>query len=70
MEQLIRKVRRISVIVDLLGCDRSTVRRMIDDGRLEGMWIGRRRYVYLDSVKKYQQYNDFGADGIDGLGSH
>jgi len=60
-----RKARRISFVVDLLGCDRSTVRRMIDDGRLEGMWIGRRRYVFMDSVKKYQLMYDFGADDIE-----
>ena len=50
-----RKARRVSVIVELLGCDRATVKRMIDDGRLDGYRVGHLIYIYLDSVDEYRQ---------------
>lgn len=56
-----KKARRVTVVATLLGCDRATVHRMIDDGRLEGFRIGRMKYVYLESVEQYQQDNDFVA---------
>jgi excisionase family DNA binding protein len=56
-----KKARRVSVVATLLGCDRATVHRMIDDGRLAGFRIGRMKYVYLESVEQYQQDNDFVA---------
>jgi hypothetical protein len=54
----------------MLGFDRATIYRMLDDGRLEGFLSGRRKYIFMDSVKKYQEEHRFVADDIDSLEKH
>jgi excisionase family DNA binding protein len=61
----LKKARRVSVVASLLGCDKATVHRMIDDGRLAGFRIGRMKYVYMESVEQYQLDNDFVAHDIE-----
>jgi len=64
LSDAIRKARRVSIVAGLMGCHRSTVFRMLEDGRLEGYLIGHTLYVYVDSVKKYQLENDSVAHGM------
>ena len=52
-----RPGRRISIVAGILGCNQSTVHRMLDDGRLEGYRIGGYRYVFNDAISKYQRDN-------------
>ena len=64
MSETIRKARRVSIVARLMGCDRSTVYRMLEDGRLEAYRIDRFWYVFLDTVEKYQKKHDFVAGDI------
>lgn len=65
MNSPVKKSRRVSVVASLLGCNRATIHRMIDDGRLGGFRIGRMKYVYMESVEQYQRENDFVARDIE-----
>jgi excisionase family DNA binding protein len=66
LSDVIRKARRVSVIVAAMGCDKTTIIRMLEDGRLDGYRIGHLCYVYLDSVEKYRRKHSFVAHGDDG----
>lgn len=65
MSEPIRKAKRVSIVANLMGCDRRTVVRMVQDGRLAGYKLGKLIYVYLDSIEKYRETYRFGAGGID-----
>lgn len=52
---IVRPVARVARVMELLDCEESDVRRLIDSGDLEAHGIGRRGVrVYLDSVADYQ----------------
>ena len=55
----------MSTVAIILGCNRTTIKRMLEDGRLEGFRIGKLFFVYIKSIKKYQQMKSFDADGIE-----
>jgi len=47
---------RIKRVAEILDCDESDVRRLLDTGALEGHRLGTRGVrVYLDSVAAYQE---------------
>lgn len=51
----VRPSRRVATICDMLDCDESQVRRLLDKGEIEGHGLGSRGLrVYLDSVAAYQ----------------
>lgn len=66
MKDAMRKARRVSIVVEAMGCDKKTVVRMLEDGRLAGYRIGHLCYVYVDSVENYRRKHSFGAHGDDG----
>ena len=46
---------RVARIAELLDCDEKQVRRLVDNGDLEGFRLGKRGLrVFLDSVADYQ----------------
>ena len=50
---------RVARVAELLDCDESDVRRLIDSGQLKAHGIGKRGVrVYLDSVADYQDQKD------------
>jgi excisionase family DNA binding protein len=52
---MVRASARVSRVAELLDCDESDVRRLIDRGELEAHGLGKRGVrVYLDSVIDYQ----------------
>ncbi|HEX4027483.1 MAG TPA: helix-turn-helix domain-containing protein, partial [Rhizomicrobium sp.] len=54
-DALVRPSARVSRVADLLDCDESEVRRLIDGGELQAHGLGKRGVrVFLDSVAAYQ----------------
>lgn len=55
-ELLPRPSARVSRVAEILDCDEGDVRRLLDQGKLEGHRKGKRGIrVYLDSVRYYQE---------------
>jgi excisionase family DNA binding protein len=47
---------RVATVAELLDCDETTIRRMIQKGQLQAHGTGKRGIrVYLDSVTAYQE---------------
>ena len=54
-DAMVRPSARVSRVADLLDCDESDVRRLIDVGELQAHGLGKRGVrVFLDSVADYQ----------------
>ena len=54
--QMARPSARVKTVAQLLDCDESQVRRLIQDGQLEAHRMGIRGIrVYLDSLEAYRQ---------------
>lgn len=57
-----RPLASLDRVAELLAIDRSTVRKMVAKGEIEGCRIGRCVRVYLDSVSVYQQRQRIGGE--------
>ncbi|MGE0719220.1 MAG: helix-turn-helix domain-containing protein [Alphaproteobacteria bacterium] len=57
-----RRMVSIATVADLLAVDRSTVRKLLGRGKLEGAKVGRVVRIYVDSVSAYQQGQRIGGE--------
>jgi excisionase family DNA binding protein len=63
-DEVIKRSMRVSMVARLIGCNKSTIHRLIDQGTLRGFKIGHLKFIYVESIIEYQKNADFVADDI------
>lgn len=53
----VKRSMRVALVAKLIGCNKSTVHRLIESGNLTGFKIGHLKFVYVDSILEYQKNN-------------
>lgn len=53
----VKRSMRVALVAKLIGCNKSTVHRLIESGSLTGFKIGHLKFVYVDSILEYQKNN-------------
>lgn len=60
-----RPMASLDAIAAILAVDRSTVRKLLGRGKLDGCKVGRVLRIYLDSVSAYQAAQRVGGEDVE-----